>query len=196
MVIDGDWYAVGVPAHNSRGAVYLYHYGDGEWSLHTTIDAPSPAVASFFGRSLAMSSRRLYVGAPRELVAEAGARLGNVYEYTIDGNAVELRRTLTRPADVYRDFGDAIALSSGQVFVRYVGVFNVSQLAVYGESDDCNGNGIPDECEVTLDSVEAFVALLLETQPNAVEGCLYDTNHDGSLNGLDIPGFLETVSRP
>ncbi len=65
-----------------------------------------------------------------------------------------------------------------------------------GLSEDCNGNGIPDECESEAGDIEVFVSQLLAEVPDPSLLCLLDQNGDGVLDGLDIQLFVDSLLGP
>ena len=61
--------------------------------------------------------------------------------------------------------------------------------------NDCNLNGVPDECDGPFDLLTLFVNQLLTNE--AVPACpLYDANNDGLLNGADIQPFVQGLIAP
>jgi hypothetical protein len=61
------------------------------------------------------------------------------------------------------------------------------------EGNDCNSNGIPDECEGGFNSLDVFVQELLADSPNPALLCVFDLNHDGSVDGGDIQPFIDSI---
>ena len=65
-----------------------------------------------------------------------------------------------------------------------------------GQSADCNGNGVPDECDAEYTDIGLFVGQLLAGSPDPVWVCMFDQNGDQALNGLDIQGFVDRLLGP
>ena len=65
-----------------------------------------------------------------------------------------------------------------------------------GQSTDCNGNGVPDECDPEYLDIGLFVAQLLAASPDPVLVCMFDQNDDATLDGGDIPGFVDRLLGP
>jgi hypothetical protein len=72
------------------------------------------------------------------------------------------------------------------------GIPDVCQLA----ENDCNTNGQPDECDPQSSDIAWFVSQILADPPDSVALCLFDANLDGSLDGLDIKPFVESLVSP
>ncbi|MFQ5424886.1 MAG: hypothetical protein ACE5F9_13025 [Phycisphaerae bacterium] len=66
-----------------------------------------------------------------------------------------------------------------------------------GTSTYCNANGIPDECEpgVPLD-ITRFVGVLTGTNVDPVDACLADANGDTAADGRDIAPFVAALLGP
>jgi hypothetical protein len=84
----GDFVAIGAAgANDQKGAVFVYHRMDGEWSLHTTLESPYEGEGGFFGLNVAMDGNNLLVGAPFTGQSEESAPSGDVYTYSYDAEA-------------------------------------------------------------------------------------------------------------
>jgi len=78
VATNGSWIAVGAPyAEVGKGAVYIYKYTDGAWTLTQKIVSPKPVDKGQFGFDISMSNRTLAVGSP----AVGGE--GAVYTYEL-----------------------------------------------------------------------------------------------------------------
>ncbi len=68
---------------------------------------------------------------------------------------------------------------------------------VVGATPDCNGNGVPDECDApSLEDVALFIDILLSGPPDAYAGCIFDQNEDGQVDGRDIQLFINGMIGP
>ena len=65
-----------------------------------------------------------------------------------------------------------------------------------GQSADCNGNGVPDECDSEYRDIELFVSELLSVTPEPTLVCMFDQNDDATLDGSDIQGFVDRLVVP
>lgn len=63
-------------------------------------------------------------------------------------------------------------------------------LDVIGGAADCNTNGTPDDCESSLLEAPELVDLLLGNVSTPWLLCFYDLNHDGRVDGDDVPLFV------
>ncbi len=59
---------------------------------------------------------------------------------------------------------------------------------------DCDDNGVPDACQLEFTDVSLFLAQLLADVPDPVFVCMFDQNGDETLNGSDIPGFVDRLT--
>jgi len=88
IAFSGDFVAIGAAgANDQKGAVFVYHRMDGEWSLHTTLESPYEGEGGFFGLNVAMDGNNLLVGAPFTGQSEESAPSGDVYTYSYDAEA-------------------------------------------------------------------------------------------------------------
>jgi hypothetical protein len=58
------------------------------------------------------------------------------------------------------------------------------------QDNDCDANGIPDECDPAARDVAAFTAVLLGGELSGPPPCQFDANQDGTVDGLDIAAFV------
>ncbi len=88
IALSGDFAAVGAAGTNEgKGAVYVFHRMDGEWSLHTTLESPYDGDGGFFGLDVAMEGTSLLVGAPFTGQGEETPPQGDVYAYSYDADS-------------------------------------------------------------------------------------------------------------
>jgi len=61
-----------------------------------------------------------------------------------------------------------------------------------GTSSDCDADGLPDECQPPL-NITTFINVLLNLDASPVHICLGDVNRDSTVDGRDIPGYLNRL---
>ena len=74
----------------------------------------------------------------------------------------------------------------------FVAINGVALVRAVAPGDDCNNNVVPDICEGSND-VATFVGEAIATVPNPLLTCLFDSNGDGAVNGLDIQAFVDRL---
>ncbi|MDE2995803.1 MAG: choice-of-anchor B family protein [Bacteroidota bacterium] len=90
IALSGDWAAIGAAGYNEqKGAVFVYHRMDGEWTLHTTLESPYDGEGGFFGLNVAMEGTNLLVGAPFTGQTDETPAQGEVYAYSFDADSNE-----------------------------------------------------------------------------------------------------------
>ncbi len=128
-------------------------------------------------------------------------KIGDYYDIHSDNVGADLAfaATMNGEQDVY-------FVRLGDYDCNHNGVGDATDLAG-GASRDCNGNGIPDECEyyvvacdvncdgsVDGQDIGPFIDALNGAAP--CSACGADTNGDGSINGHDIQGFIGCLNAP
>ncbi|HPF40704.1 MAG TPA: hypothetical protein P5081_00195 [Phycisphaerae bacterium] len=192
--VDADLLAIGDSIANGRGAVYLYRRVDGVWTALDTLTPPAGTLSGMrFGFALDIDDGRLAVSAPYLNYGVPQAS-GGIYQYDTGSTGASLQRTFVIPRAGVGSLGLGVLASSGRVFASYVDLSISSgsrQVIEVGLSDDCNANGTPDTCERTIEGIPMFVDILLA--PTPTEGCQFDMNGDGLVNGDDIQGLVDAV---
>ena len=122
VAISGKRIVVGTPDDIASGAfagkAYIYDLGSPTVTIPVhTLDNPSPAQYDQFGRSVAISSTRVIIGAPRD--STGAARAGSAYVYDLSGGTPTVPvLTLNNPSPAIDDnFGYSVAVSGTQVVV-------------------------------------------------------------------------------
>jgi len=95
---------------NGSGSVYTYDLDGNELTKITASDAGS---YDQFGRSVAVGSGRIVVGAFRD--DDAGSDSGSAYVFDLDGN--ELTKITASDAASFDNFGYSVAVGSGRIVV-------------------------------------------------------------------------------
>jgi hypothetical protein len=116
---DGNLFAVGNPGLRNRGVVYVYEKDNLSRWIQTSSLRPDPAISGGrFGESLALNGSVLAVGMPgfnRDGLTMPGHVL--LYRRSATGNWVERARIEDPSGQKGSDFGAALALFNGWLFV-------------------------------------------------------------------------------
>ena len=180
VALDGDVVVVGARSHDGlgfrAGAVYVFRYDGSDWVEEARLFAPDGgADYEAFGLSVAIENDTILVGAQGD--SEKGDFSGAVYAYKFDGRAwVPVAKLLASDGKAKELFGQGLALSGDTALI---GAFHENGVD-FGSAyllrgfGDCNGNGVPDTCDVSrgtspdrnhnglADECEPFPALLSE----------------------------------
>ncbi len=176
------------PAGENCGAVHVYRFDGATWAYEQTLTASDAAAGDGFGRSVALRGHQALIGAYRAGCANA-ADCGAAYLYRFNGSDWTEERKLTAPAGAALDyFGLAVALGEdfalagayadncpagtlcGSAYAfRLGGDCNENERVDLcdtrdGRSDDVDDDGVPDECETIL----ATLDIKPEACPNVV----------------------------
>ncbi len=151
VAADGDSVVVGAYGDNTRtGSGYIYRFDGSTWN-ETKLIASDGTAGDYFGASVAVSGDTIVVGAYLESVH--GIDSGSAYIYRFDGTAwVE---TKFYGSDLSWDdhFGVSVAADVDKVVVGSHNDFEYGSRSgsayIYQSlTNDCNLNGIPDECDI------------------------------------------------
>jgi hypothetical protein len=122
LAISGTWVVVGAHARDSgtidAGSAYVYNLGSGTPTLPVaTLNNPAPGAGDFFGKSVAISGKRVMVAAPSDNTGAENA--GSVYVYDLESltpgvPALTVNNPDPNPGDA---FGAAIAASGLRLVV-------------------------------------------------------------------------------
>ena len=122
VAADGSWIAIGAPHHDSldvdAGAVYLFEYSGGSWSLDKKLTASDGGAGDRFGQSLAMEGDFLVVGAPGDDITTTD--VGSAYVFQYQGSFVgwQEAQKLTAPTPAaYDQFGFALDMDDERIAV-------------------------------------------------------------------------------
>lgn len=131
VAIRGDTLVIGSPYRNSRGMAFFYRLGGLTWTRIQQIDSPEAILNQFFGQTLSINDRYVFVGSPNYSNALAKNGAVSVYSYTSAG--MTFVRTLYGPA-ANAAFGSAIAVSNTVLAVgapQALGKENLAAGSVY-----------------------------------------------------------------
>jgi len=154
VATDGETIAVGTNTfrtdlHDGPAPVYLFHHVEGSWTFTGKLVPTDVEVGEQFGSTLAITDGRLVVGSAND--NERGAAAGAAYVYEETNAGWKLLRKL-RPAALTSgdNFGSALIADGPSVLVGAPGDDNNAG-AVYAfdiRGTDCQGDGVPDDCQV------------------------------------------------
>ncbi len=117
VAIDGDVIVVGSlfddDVATDCGAAYVFHREDGAWVEQQKLVADDAGRSDRFGTAVAVSDKRIVVGAPW---ADAYAGAAYVYRFALDRWEPEAR-LVAYQADSRDRFGSAVAVGDGVVIV-------------------------------------------------------------------------------
>jgi hypothetical protein len=114
LALNGDTLVVGAPTEGDgqSGAAYVFERGGGGWEATQRV-APTKVENAGFGRSVAITSARVFVGAPFDNDSK-----GAVYAFERGATGWEASAPLvTEDGEQNDEFGAALAASEGELFV-------------------------------------------------------------------------------
>ena len=216
--ISGDAALIGArdADHNgvSSGTAYVFRRDPvaSAWVQEQELVPSDAQGGDLFGISVALDGDTALVGA--EFVDEVGSDYGAAYVFRFNGGSwIEQQKLLPDPGLWTAFFGRSVALDgdtavvgahgeatqSGSAYV-FAGLSGIDCNSTgrsdacdifFGQSDDANGNGIPDECECPWDldgggtvGITDFLALLAAWGPNP--GDPADFDGDGVVGIVDF----------
>ena len=194
VTIDEDRAVVGARKHDANGpdsgAAYPFHYNGTTWVGGDKLLASDGQEGDRFGNWVAISGDGLVVGAVQE--DEYGENAGAAYTYHYDGGIWSEKRKLLAPDGASEDrFGWAVAISGNTAIVGAYqsdadGLNAGSAYAFqYALIDDCNGNGIPDLCDLLFGAENVNGNNI----PDECE-CLSDIDGDWDVDTADLLALL------
>ena len=214
VAISGEVILIGAEAHAGAGAAYIFDLSSG---VETKISASDGASGDRFGAALAIRGSSLVVGAPWN--NQSGTASGAAYVYTVAGS--QLFKLLPTGGAMGDEFGSAISLSGAAALIGAKGHdfdnqsdsgtaylmapldcngngFADSYDISSGTSQDCNLNGVPDECQIEGNDCDSDgVPDACETDcdndgvPDSCQSSA-DCNDNGIPDSCDISGDLES----
>ena len=172
VAITGDTVLVGAPEDDTDagvngGSVYVFTFDGDEWSEDQQLTPSDGASGDNFGSSIALDGSRVIIGA-----MASGDDRGAAYVFELDGDEwVEVGKLTAPDGSDSDEFGTAVGihghlavaaapgwdsamLDAGRAYVFAVADCNGNELLdvcelADGDADDCNGDGVPDECQDT-----------------------------------------------
>ena len=158
--VSGDLAVVGASHDDvgdiNSGSAYVYRYDGEGWAEEAKLTASDVTGYDYFGGSVSVSGDLAVIGAAWN--DDAGSHSGSAHVYRYDGEswAEEVKLTASdAAADDY--FGGSVSVS-GDLTVIGVhwdddgGNNSGSAYAFAVNSPDCNGNSIPDECDIAAET--------------------------------------------
>lgn len=131
VAIRGETLVLGSPYRNSRGMAFFYRLGGQTWTRIQQVDSPEAILNQFFGQTVGLSDRYVFVGSPNYSNSLAKNGAVSVYSYTSAG--MTFVKTLYGPA-AYAAFGSALAVSNSLLAVgapQSLGKENLAAGSVY-----------------------------------------------------------------
>ncbi len=174
------------------GAAFLF---DATGSLLEVFASPAPAAGALFGASVAAADGRALIGAPGAQIA--GVTAGKAYLFEPGAGQV-LQTFMPSASSGGESFGQAVAGSLDEVFIGSYGddLAAASAGAVYVMQTvfDCNGNNVPDECDIEDGVSSDCNADAVPDECDQIAGG--DFNADGLVNAADVVGLVDCLAGP
>lgn len=149
-------YADDGPAGANQGSAYVFDRCGANWNEQAKLVAPDAASNDFFGSSVSLSGNLAVVSTGLDN-GPAGADQGSAYLFARFGeNWADVTKFTASDAALGDQFGHVAALSGHTLAVgAYAddGPAGVDQGSAYIfdlPDNDCNSNGVPDECETVV----------------------------------------------
>lgn len=209
--VNGDTVVVGAgrnddacPANPAcqSGSAYVFVRSGGVWTEQQKLTALDAAAVDYFGGSVSVIGDIAVVGAfqpPGE--PSSGSGSGSGYVFVRSGEVWTQRQKLTASDGATgNQFGVSVSLSGetaviGASFDADAGSSSGSAYVFDIGIVDCNGNGIPDECDIA----NCFGGpLCADCNVNGIpDECEPDCNNNGCPDGCDIaPGIAFSQAAP
>jgi hypothetical protein len=181
VALSGNTIALGsISANGGMGGVWVFQYNGSAWVQSRAFTGP--AIASNFGRAVAVSGDVVAVGAPSQNLNGNGTRSGGVYAYSISGG--NLLATL---APVSQATGDVVLQGEFGTSLAFSG----SRLAV--------GAPFPNSSTSRSEAVYIYDNLVLTKKirntANAVHRFGYAVSLDGNNLAVGAPYYNSRVGR-
>ena len=115
----------------------------------TKLLASDGASNDYFGRKVATHGDTVVVGASGD--DDNVNDSGSAYIYRFDGISWIETKLLASDAIYYDLFGSSVAISGDKVVVGALGEYGLGSVYIFGATmlaNDCNANGVPDECDI------------------------------------------------
>jgi len=124
VAVDGDTVIVGSPMDDDNGidsgAVYVFTRAGAVWGAPTKLTSITGIASQELGRALALQGDTAIIGAPGD--PGAGIEAGAAYVFTREGGGWNEQNKLTASdGEAWDEFGAAVALDGGNVFVAAAG---------------------------------------------------------------------------
>ena len=192
VAADGDSVVVGALRGDDNGtdtgSAYIYRFDGTAW-VETKLIASDGGTYDHFGRSVAVSGDTVVVGALWD--DDNGTNSGSAYIYRFDGTAwVE---TKFYASDLFWDdqFGVSVAADGDKVVVGSHNDFDYGSRSgsayIYQSStNDCNLNGIPDECDIADGTSDDLDGDGIPDECGTLSGNRSDFDGNGQVNIDDL----------
>jgi hypothetical protein len=158
-----------VGSHSNAGKVYLFKYQGGAtpWTEEEDLAAPTPQAGAGFGTAVAISGRKVIVGAPGADLTFANQGLAAIYRYdtVLAAWVLEQQLIASDPAEA-AGFGQTVAIDGNNVLVGAPGRSGVYFMRY-------NGAGWVEEQKVTSADSEFGISVSISGSLAIVGSWLY-----------------------
>ena len=157
--ISGDTALIGAYGDDDNGdgsgSAYVYRFIGGQWVEEAKLLASDGEVAACFGRSVSISGNTALIGAFYD--DDNGFDSGSVYVFRFDGTQwTQETKLLASDGEASDHFGSSVSISGNTALIGSPdddddgGSSGSAYVfpAPFVYSEDCNANGIPDECDI------------------------------------------------
>lgn len=162
VALTSDWAIVGSPRNNEislrAGAAYAFRRSGSSWVQNIKLVAADGAAYDAFGTAVDARSSRVIIGSP--LAAHRNSACGVAYIFDFaDDKWVQHARIAPSDGAPQDNFGISVALAPNQILAAasaplddHAGFVDAGTVRTFSipaiHQPDCNGNGIPDACEI------------------------------------------------
>ncbi|MHC4414298.1 MAG: S8 family serine peptidase [Planctomycetota bacterium] len=193
--LSGETAVVGVYRDEDNGGLsgsaYVFGFDGSSWLEESKLLPADGTAGDSFGYAVDVSGETVVVGAFKD--DDLGSNSGSAYVFGFDGsNWVEERKLRADDGAADDSFGNAVAVSGG---TAVIGAFRADQNGpISGAAyvfpdrppDDCNGNGVADECDIADGTSE-------DVNTNGIPDeceCPWDLDGSGSVDISDLLDLL------
>ena len=119
MSFSRNWALIGTPSTVYTGAAYIYEFDGSQWNEIQKIEASDGENDDFFGSSVGMVDRTIFIGSNAN---HAGESSGAVYIFKHDGSSwVETGKIIPNDIASFDSFGLQMSVDSGRALFSSIG---------------------------------------------------------------------------
>ncbi len=196
--LSGNAVLIGAPAADGAeadsGSAYLFRHDGTAWLEEQIITAGDGQALDNFGGAVALSGELAIIGARGE--DEAANRAGAAYAFTrTEGSWTEFTKLMASDAAADDFFGASVAASQGRAVAGAIFSDGIDENAgrVYAfvlAGEDCNGNGVPDECDIAS-GVESDADNDGVPDTCQAPACVCETDNVAGVDVFDLLAYLD-----